>query len=109
MFLEAIRPSGEIDVGIVRRFGASPREDQSWHAISLSGTDASDPLHIGGRCLAFLRYKAGDGTRTRDIQLGKLTLYQLSYTRVGRQYTAPASAARAVGATAGARRHAPFG
>ena len=25
--------------------------------------------------------KAGDGTRTRDIQLGKLTLYQLSYTR----------------------------
>ena len=28
--------------------------------------------------------EAGDGTRTRDIQLGKLTLYQLSYTRVGR-------------------------
>jgi hypothetical protein len=27
--------------------------------------------------------QAGDGTRTRDIQLGKLTLYQLSYTRVG--------------------------
>ena len=24
---------------------------------------------------------AGDGIRTRDIQLGKLTLYQLSYTR----------------------------
>jgi hypothetical protein len=32
--------------------------------------------------------KAGDGTRTRDIQLGKLTLYQLSYTRVGSEYTA---------------------
>ncbi len=27
--------------------------------------------------------QAGDGTRTRDIQLGKLTLYQLSYTRDG--------------------------
>jgi hypothetical protein len=27
---------------------------------------------------------AGDGTRTRDIQLGKLTLYQLSYSRVRR-------------------------
>ena len=26
--------------------------------------------------------KAGNETRTRDIQLGKLTLYQLSYTRV---------------------------
>ncbi len=24
---------------------------------------------------------AGNGTRTRDIQLGKLTLYQLSYSR----------------------------
>jgi hypothetical protein len=26
-------------------------------------------------------HKAGDGARTHDIQLGKLTLYQLSYTR----------------------------
>lgn len=25
---------------------------------------------------------AGNGTRTHDIQLGKLTLYQLSYTRM---------------------------
>jgi hypothetical protein len=25
--------------------------------------------------------KAGEGIRTLDIQLGKLTLYQLSYTR----------------------------
>src|SRR5690606_15374190 len=27
---------------------------------------------------------AGDGARTRDIQLGKLTLYQLSYSREAR-------------------------
>ena len=26
--------------------------------------------------------RAGDGIRTRDIQLGKLMLYQLSYSRV---------------------------
>ena len=26
--------------------------------------------------------KAGEGIRTLDIQLGKLTLYQLSYTRM---------------------------
>ena len=26
--------------------------------------------------------EAGDGARTRDPQLGKLMLYQLSYTRV---------------------------
>ncbi len=25
---------------------------------------------------------AGDGIRTRDIQLGRLTLYQLSYSRI---------------------------
>ena len=38
--------------------------------------------------------EAGDGTRTRDIQLGKLTLYQLSYTRVGGHTIAPAFALR---------------
>ena len=27
------------------------------------------------------RFKAGKGIRTLDIQLGKLTLYQLSYAR----------------------------
>jgi hypothetical protein len=33
-------------------------------------------------CLGFrISYGAGDGTRTRDFQLGKLTLYQLSYAR----------------------------
>jgi hypothetical protein len=28
------------------------------------------------------RFRAGNGIRTRDIQLGKLTLYQLSYARI---------------------------
>jgi hypothetical protein len=27
--------------------------------------------------------RADDGLRTRDLQLGKLALYQLSYVRVG--------------------------
>ena len=35
-------------------------------------------LHIGGEFT-----KAGKGIRTLDIQLGKLTLYQLSYARAG--------------------------
>lgn len=30
--------------------------------------------------------RAGDGTRTRDIKLGRLALYQLSYSRVLRCY-----------------------
>ena len=29
--------------------------------------------------------EAGEGTRTLDIQLGKLTLYQLSYARENKQ------------------------
>ena len=36
-----------------------------------------------------LTLKAADGGRTRDLELGKLALYQLSYRRaVGRYYAA---------------------
>lgn len=35
---------------------------------------------------------AGDGARTRDIKLGRLVLYQLSYSRIpGCYYLCPAS------------------
>ena len=34
--------------------------------------------------------KAGDRSRTGDLQLGKLTLYQLSYARSGSEYCSPA-------------------
>jgi hypothetical protein len=33
---------------------------------------------------------AGDGIRTRDINLGKVALYQLSYSRIGRPEKATA-------------------
>ena len=33
--------------------------------------------------------KADDGVRTRDLRLGKPTLYQLSYIRVRRDSTVP--------------------
>ncbi len=40
---------------------------------------------LRGRCSARLSYRgtsgAGNGSRTRDIELGKLALYQLSYSR----------------------------
>ncbi len=29
-----------------------------------------------------MNFGAGDGTRTRDLKLGKLPLYQLSYSRM---------------------------
>ena len=33
--------------------------------------------------------RADDGLRTRDLQLGKLALYQLSYVRVGGYFNTP--------------------
>jgi hypothetical protein len=33
--------------------------------------------------------RADDGLRTRDLQLGKLALYQLSYVRVGAYSSMP--------------------
>jgi hypothetical protein len=40
----------------------------------------------GGRTtLAPKRHEAGNGTRTRDPNLGKVVLYQLSYSRDHRQ------------------------
>ena len=33
--------------------------------------------------------RADDGLRTRDLQLGKLALYQLSYVRVGGYFSMP--------------------
>ena len=34
-----------------------------------------------------VRFGAGDGSRTRDLLLGKQTLYQLSYSRPASEYT----------------------
>jgi hypothetical protein len=36
--------------------------------------------------------RADDGLRTRDLQLGKLALYQLSYVRVREDFTTPDAA-----------------
>ncbi len=37
----------------------------------------------------FFYFGAGDETRTRDIQLGRLKLYQLSYSRASQNLLAP--------------------
>ncbi len=56
------------------------------------------PLRLckaGGRRRSALRQTlkptkgADDGLRTRDLQLGKLALYQLSYVRVGGYFSTP--------------------
>ena len=47
-------------------------------AVSARSLDTLESL-----CL----YEAGDRARTGDIQLGRLTLYQLSYTRASSECT----------------------
>ena len=39
------------------------------------------PLPVADYCFPVPRREAGDGARTRDIELGRLALYQLSYSR----------------------------
>ena len=39
-------------------------------------------LRLSSRGLPRLDFRAGDGSRTHDLQLGKLSLYQLSYARL---------------------------
>jgi hypothetical protein len=39
------------------------------------------PMTGPGLLFVRVNLKAGDGARTRDLELGKLTLYQLSYAR----------------------------
>lgn len=41
-----------------------------------------NPIRFTAPTLAGAGGEAGDGVRTRDLWLGKPTLYQLSYTRV---------------------------
>ena len=37
--------------------------------------------YVGNLCFSLIPSGAGDGSRTRDVQLGRLELYQLSYSR----------------------------
>ena len=65
-----------------------------FHSTQLGAEEAGEAEEAEGavvhgylssvRCLRFLSstcHRAGDGVRTRDPQLGKLMLYQLSYSR----------------------------
>jgi len=60
----------------------------------MKGTSApkalTPPAHHGaapGTQLRIVDPKAADGSRTRDLELGKLALYQLSYRRIGAECT----------------------
>jgi hypothetical protein len=49
----------------------------------MSAMGGGGPMETAAETIgsAAVHLRAGDGNRTRDIQLGKLTLYQLSYSR----------------------------
>ena len=70
-----------------RASGTRGRRDEE--VLSLTSWDTSGTFP-GTTCTRDLEetldllgfWEAGDGSRTHDLQLGKLTLYQLSYARV---------------------------
>ena len=53
-------------------------------SYQLGTAGLSDRSNHACRDLTEIQKRAGDGARTRDPQLGKLMLYQLSYSRVAR-------------------------
>ena len=64
--------------GASRCNGKTPSDDSvSDHNVLTTAEDSDDVQRSAKGC-----DKAGEGTRTLNIQLGRLTLYQLSYARV---------------------------
>ena len=59
---------------VARRYSLSPDTKKR------RGADAPRRFRLISSCFDVVP-RAGDGVRTRDIQLGKLALYQLSYSR----------------------------
>ena len=74
---KVIQPESENSSGVTMRSGGNPSALAQilWLAPFLSSARSGRGWHCG------LENRAGEGTRTLDIQLGKLALYQLSYAR----------------------------
>src|SRR5690606_1622928 len=70
-------------------FGADLKRSIGWPAMQAAPSPITPnasavrrlPSALGPHSLAPFDPRAGDGGRTRDIQLGRLALYQLSYSR----------------------------
>ncbi len=72
-----------------RRIAAVPREEDATKAEEPGARNAcaaQTGLLPHNPVTSELR-RAGNGTRTRDPNLGKVVLYQLSYSRIGREVT----------------------
>ena len=68
----------------------APLSTVNYHVTELRNSDlvkVVDEQQVRGAIEHFYRAverEADDGSRTRDLELGKLALYQLSYVRAGR-------------------------
>lgn len=66
----------------MKRGGALAWAGRANAAAATAAAPRAAPAHAGARTNRVV-LKAADGPRTRDLKLGKLALYQLSYHRVG--------------------------
>ena len=57
---------------------------EALYLLSYVGLRFTELMRFGRLWLCRKAGGAGDEARTRDIQLGRLKLYQLSYSRLGR-------------------------
>jgi hypothetical protein len=77
---------------------SSPQPHSLWRCRSAPKVERPDQWVASGKLDPVfsrgLRPQAADGPRTRDLKLGKLALYQLSYHRIGPNITPPPPARR---------------
>ena len=75
-----------------KRDGGAGRSRTDLHGFAIRCITALLPRHLcdkKGKLMLPFSFGAGDESRTRDLNLGKVALYQLSYSRVeSRNYSA---------------------
>ena len=78
------RPSGRIDLQVPNAMDKTLQEPDAGRLSAVAPRDSHQATRAEqAECRAERDkgFGAGDGSRTRDIQLGRLTLYRLSYSR----------------------------
>ena len=81
----AVKPFGLALASLVSsaKFASSHFVHESNFANPLLGFSTCSQYKINGPQKGSIYFRAGKGSRTLDIDLGKVALYQLSYSRMG--------------------------
>ena len=72
-------------------YGGASRSRTDLHGFAIRCITALLPRHLcdkKGKLMLPFSFGAGDESRTRDLNLGKVALYQLSYSRVANKTNA---------------------